>query len=127
MDLRPHEESILGDEQNAILEASSVACTGIADGRVVACGGVAPFGNGNANIWLIPSIYVEQYKTAFATHVLRWLMGVREDLALNRMQSACLADDLHDGWMTFLGFEKEGVLRKYHNGLDYHMWGRIWE
>jgi len=106
MDLREHEASLLSDDHNATLEASSVACTGMADGRIVCCGGVTPFGNGKANIWLIPSIYVEEYKTVFARHLVRWLMGVREDLALNRMQSACIADELHDSWMTFLGFEK---------------------
>lgn len=125
--MREHEAGLIKNTQHLeALESSSVACTGIVDGVVMCCGGVSPFLNGNAEIWLIPSAYVAENPTVFARHLKKWLFAVREDLALTRMQTACLDDDLHNQWMTFLGFEKEGVLRKYHNGIDYNMWSRLW-
>ena len=128
MDIRHHEASLLAHKEHLeTLEKSSIACTGIINGVVMACGGVSPFMNGNAEIWLIPSMHLKEDSFLFARHLRRWLFGVREDLALTRMQTACIDDDLHCNWMMFLGFEKEGTMRKYHNGKDYIMWGRVWE
>ena len=128
MDVRAHEAALLANNEHLeALEKGSIACTGIVNGVVMCCGGVSPFLNGNAEIWLIPSVYLETETMSFSRHLRRWLFGVRDDLALTRMQTACLDDDLHNQWMTFLGFEKEGVMKKYHNGTDYVMWGRVWE
>lgn len=109
------------------IEHTSVACTGIIDGRIICCGGVIPHKTGNSDIWLLPSAYVSSVKLTFVKELRKWLFGVRENLQLNRMQTYCLNDDLHTRWMTFLGFEKEGVMRKYFQGQDYAIWGRTWE
>jgi hypothetical protein len=127
MDIRPHEQALVQDiEAMAQLEKNSVACTGLYKGVLICSGGVTPFGNGNADIWLIPSVHVANVTFVFARHLRRWVFGVRKDLALSRMQSACIDDDLHNNWMSFLGFEKEGVMKKYHGGVTYNMWGQIW-
>jgi hypothetical protein len=128
MDIRHHEADLLSHKEHLeALEKSSIACTGVINGVVMACGGVSPFINGNAEIWLIPSVYLKSDSFLFARNLRRWLFGVREDLALIRMQTACIDDELHCNWMKFLGFEKEGIMKKYHNGKDYIMWGRVWE
>ncbi len=124
--MRPHERQQTDMYGSAQLEAS-IACTYIHEGRVVACGGVLPYLNGTADIWLIPSVYLSEYKRPFIKNLRKWLFGVRENLVLNRMQSYCLDDDLHNAWMKFLGFEKEGTLKKYHHGVDYNIWGKTWE
>jgi hypothetical protein len=128
MDVRPHELNLLDVNKLMALKESSIAVTGMIDGRIVCCGGVTPFGNGNAEIWLIPSVWVDKYKMTLCKALVKWLLQVREDLALSRMQTACLNDTLHSEWMTFLGFEKEGIMKNYHGGVDYAMWGRTkWE
>lgn len=126
MDIREHERELIS--ANSVLDfQGSIAFTGIIDGRIVCCGGVLPYHNGNAEIWLVPSIWIKQYAAMFAKELYKWLMRIRRDLALTRMQTFCQIDELHDRWMTFLGFTCEGVVRKYHNGNDYKIWGRVWE
>lgn len=128
MDIREHERALLSmGEYVQELHRKSIAVTGIVDGRIICCGGIVPYANGNSDIWLIPSIHVDKVKFNFVRELRGWLFGMRESLALNRMQSFCIEDELHTRWMRFLGFEKEGVMRKYNNGLDYGVWGKIWE
>ena len=126
MDMREHEQKLIKDKDLTMLE-SAIAFTGMVDGRIICCGGVVPLNNGSAEIWLIPSVYVSHVTMTFARELRKTLFSVREDLGVTRLQTACINDDLHDRWMTFLGFQKEGVMRKYHNGEDYSMWGRVWE
>jgi len=128
MDIREHERSLLaGNNIIRSIQENSLAFTGIVDGRIIACGGIVPLNNGNSEIWLIPSLWVSSVTLTFAREIRRWLDKIRHDFALNRMQTACMNDDLHNRWMAFLGFEKEGVMKKYHNGNDYCMWSKVVE
>lgn len=128
MDMREHEQSLCSDmNKMAMLASGSVARTGIVDGRILCCGGVTPFLTGNASIWLIPSVYLQEKSLEFSRELRKWLFQVREDLALCRMETECIDDDLHNRWMTFLGFDCEGVKRKFYMGKDYKVWGRLWE
>ncbi len=88
--------------------------------------GVAPYLKTIGEIWLLPSVYLPQKPLLLARETRKWLEGIREDLGLERMETLCISDTLHDRWMTFLQFECEGVKRKYYKGKDYKMWGRIW-
>lgn len=127
MDVRDHEKAFLTIQGLIEYMERSVAVTGIIDGRIIGCGGVSPFAMGNAEIWLVPSVYVTEHTVEFSKAVRKWLFQIREDLALNRMQTDCLDDDLHNGWMTFLGFDREGTRKRYFNGKDYGIWGKTWE
>lgn len=124
--MREHEK-LLGItlEELRVLEETSVAITGMYDGRVIACGGVMVNRFGSGDIWLIPSIYCKDYNLIFLKNVKKWLIQVQKDLNLSRLQTHTINDDLHDKWMIFLGFEKEGVMKKSFNGLDYAMWGKV--
>lgn len=127
MDLREHEKDILKYGYAKTLE-DSVAITGIVDGRIVCCGGVNIMAGGNADIWLIPSLHLPRHAKTFIRGLRDWLWGVRKDFQLTRMQTVCLNDDLHNRWMKYLGFEKEGIMKKFHNNTDYVMYGRTeWE
>lgn len=128
MDMRDHEKALVsGNNVMKSVEQGSIAVTGIIDGRIICCGGIVPLNSGSSEIWLIPSIYVSNVTITFCKELRKWLFGVRENLGLNRMQTACINDALHDRWMEFLGFEKEGIMKKYSNGMDFAMWGKIWE
>lgn len=128
MDLREHEQSLLSAPGRAeLLERNSICFTAVIDGRVVLCGGVTPFLVSNADIWLIPSIYVKNYAKTVLCGVKEHLEKLANQLALTRMETACINDELHTSWMTHLGFQMEGVKKNYYMGHDYTMWGRVWE
>ena len=125
MDIRSHEQVLLSQTEHLTALEGGLARTGIVDGRVIACGGVLPFMSGLADVWLIPSVYVVDYKYSFCRELRTFFEDVQRDLCLHRMQSVCINDDLHHNFMTFFGFEKEGVMKKYYNNEDYVMYGRI--
>lgn len=126
MDVREHEQALLSNAAHLDALENSIAKTGIIEGKIIACGGVLPFFNGNGELWLIPSIYVRDYKVTFVKVIGEWLEEVAQNLALRRMQSNCIDDELHCSWMARMGFQREGTLRQYYNGVDYAVWGRLW-
>lgn len=128
MNLREHEKELLKDKAMYEFLEGGIASTATSDGVVVCSYGIMPQIKGVATIWLLPTIYVESKESLkVARGAKAWIEQMQEDLGLHRMETACVADELHDRWMTFLGFECEGVKRKYCGGQDYNMWGRIWE
>lgn len=129
MQLRGHEQEVLelSPHTGAILEQSTISRTGIIDGRIIACGGVSKTLYGSGELWLIPSIYLPEHGTTYLRFVLDWLGDVACAFSMKRMQTACLDDDLHNKYMEFLGFEKEGKMKRYALDKDYCLWGRQWE
>jgi len=124
MDVREHEKYLIDMELLAIFE-TGLAFTGIIDGKVISCGGLLLKSFGNADIWQIPSVYVKDVKVSYCKVIRKWIEEQAQELALNRLETISLDDGLHDRWMRFIGFEKEGVKRRYINGKDYAMWSRI--
>jgi hypothetical protein len=124
MEIREHESHLISDETLEGLE-HSVAITGIVDGRIISCGGIIPYHHGNAEIWQIPSIYVQSVTLEYARFVRKWIEEQQRLFCLHRMETLCLDDELHNRWMRFLGFQKEGTKRKWVNDMDYCLWGRL--
>lgn len=125
--MREHENILFQNPHFAQALEGSIAYTAIKDGVVMCAYGVMPYIKGIGEIWMIPSVYLQKEALRLGRRAKLWLEDTREDLALNRMETLCLDDDLHNGWMTFLGFECEGTKRKYWAGKDYKMWSKIWE
>ena len=125
MDIREHEMKF-NKEMLAHLEGK-MSITGVIDGRVISCGGITPYSDTAAILWQLPSIYVEQYAVPYARFIRKWLDETADNLGIKRMETACIDDRLHNRWMQFLGFEKEGVKKQYLFGLDYSMWGKLWD
>lgn len=125
MDVRAHELRLLNDGLLDYLQ-SGVAFTGIVDGRIISCGGLNMLGYNNADLWQIPSVYVDTMTIAYAKYIRKWVLDMKRKFQLDRMETLCVDDSLHDRWMKFLGFEREGVKRRYIEGQDYALWGRIW-
>lgn len=126
MDIRDHEDRLLADESTAVCLEGSVAVTVIKDGRIEACYGFAPYLKDIADIWLIPSKTLPDNASKLAINAHKFLADMHEDMGIRRMETLCLDDDLHERWMTFLGFKKEGVKKQYYGGKDYVMWGKLW-
>jgi RimJ/RimL family protein N-acetyltransferase len=127
MDIASHEAELIKGGNVEVLQDNGVSFTGIIDGRVIACGGVVPNRYGAGEVWMIPSTLLSAHKFEACKAIKEWLCGVSVELGLRRLQTHCVDDDFHAAWMTFLGFEKEGVLRQYIKGIDYVIWGKLWE
>lgn len=123
MDMREHERAIIGSEDMKSFEGLSF--TGILDGRIISCGGVIIDNWNNGYVWQVPSVYVKDVKLSYCKYIRKWLDDIAKDFSLNRYETVCLNDDLHNRWMRFLGFEREGVKKSYINGVDYAMFGKV--
>lgn len=96
------------------------------NGDVMAVIGFFKCWDGVAEVFVIPSKYVDQCKTAFVRHVKRELDRIILENGFHRVHTYSLADDVTDRWMEFLGFVKEGTMKQYtKNKDDYNMWARF--
>lgn len=95
--------------------------------EIVGCAGLYPIWQGRAYLWAFIS------KNATASDLLggtkfalKWLDRMFMSSSFNRIETAVLADfDAGHRWVTMLGFEKEGLMKKYDpNGLDYVLYAR---
>lgn len=57
--------------------------------------------------------------------VKRYIDNKMKELKALRLETTSLDNDILNKWHLFLGFELEGTKRKYFNGKDYKMWGRL--
>lgn len=103
------------------------ALTLMVDGRIIACFGYFLILPGVVQVWLLPSIYLEQQSMTFVRVVRRYLEQTAEVFNWHRIQTVTKVDDKHRKWMKVLGFEEEGVMKKYFNNEDYIMSARYFE
>lgn len=96
------------------------------DGRVVCFMGYIVTHPGVAEVWLFPTVYFQQYAI-----VVREICKTIDELAgsfkWHRIQTVVQNNDKHRKWMKTLGFEEEGVLRKYFQKQDYIMSAKIFD
>ena len=103
------------------------------NGDIVACGGcVQNFGGGVADFWALTSDHIREYWKSFAVACRDGINDFIEKHGLHRVQAYTLAlddggkDPELDRFMTWLGFEWEGLLRKTGpNALDRHLYARV--
>jgi len=129
MEMRAHEREMLALDPNfgSILEQSTVCRTGMIGGRIIACGGVSKNIYGVGDVWLIPSIFISDHGITFLRLVKDWLKKVSLAYDIKRLQTASPDDELHNNYMQFLGFAKEGEMKQYALGKNYCMWSLLWE
>lgn len=132
MDIREHEMEGLFQMPEAIKGLSVLAeacedCKTIMVGTdIVGCAGYVKLWGKVAECWLIPSSQVKENKIIFSKFVKGYMDRIVGELGYERLQTTCLNDKLHCRWMRFLGFEREGVLRKYSaKGEDFGMFARV--
>lgn len=134
--VRQHEIDILlklkdGYKKTEILADCSVqAATFIYDGRIIMCAGFMDMWEGVCELWQIPTVYVHLCPVLFAKTTRAYIESIAETFKYRRLQTASLADDVNDRWMTYLGFTQEGTMQQYTvTGQAYKMWARIfkWE
>lgn len=104
------------------------AFTAVHDGIIIGCGGVKALWPGVGEAWGVPSVHVVNYKrdvVMLAKEALRIIWKQSPDL--NRVQ-AVVASGFVKGELLagYLGFECEGVMRKYgKNGEDFKLFALV--
>ena len=104
-----------------------IGYTGIEDDKILACGGVHKMWEGVGEAWLIVGKEgydkprtVGKYTSYIFQHIL-------EEHGLFRIQASVSAiDERANRYAQWLGFEKEGIMRKYApDGSDYIRYARV--
>lgn len=105
----------------------SMAVSIMADGRLIACGGVLSIGPGIGYAWMFGSIHLRQHILWFVNELNNWLASISQTLDLHRLQTVCHVDDAQGiKWVESLGFVAEGTLKQYDAKRgDYIMYARI--
>jgi hypothetical protein len=97
--------------------------TVIHDHFIVGCGGFRPFWNGVYEVWL-----AAKSPEFFFKHKIAVTKLIRQQIAFvnaHRLQATSLEKNIKDTrLLRFLGFEIEGILKKYGpDKSDYFIWG----
>lgn len=108
-----------------IFEERKTAGTIVCDGRVIAVMGFHELWPGVCELWVIPSKYLSEYALSFARTIRRAInTGILDNF--HRVQIQAKDDELHNRWLKFLHFEKEGTLKKYDTlKNNYNIWARV--
>jgi hypothetical protein len=109
------------------LDVPGMAFTAVENGHLIASSGVQPLWNGVGEGWFVASSKMPQKKLTIIRMIKDNFDGIINDNSLFRVQAGVRSD-----WPTakrfaeFLGFEHEGIMRKYGpDGQDYYRMARI--
>ena len=99
----------------------------VIDDKVICCFGIINLWRGVGEIWLLPSVYVTNYRKTFHKTIINVLNNEQKNNKLHRIQSVCdIRNQVTINWHKHLGFTEEGILRKYDKaGRDYIMMARV--
>ncbi len=98
----------------------------IHDGRILYIGGYLFRTPTVAEVWAYPSIYMKGHELLVIKHVKWWMWHLENFYKLTRIQTWGDGSEAGYRWLTFLGFEHEGMLNSYlPNGGALHMWGKV--
>ncbi len=126
IELREHECEI-EVRRMAARDWTPAASTLVHDGNIVAIIGYYVLWDGVIEVFVIPSRHLHTCAFQYVRYMKRMVDRLAtDDCTLHRIQTRSLADDCTDKWMKLLGFEKEGVLKRFtSNQKDYNMWARL--
>lgn len=132
--IRPNELDTVFKLKNAyqyienLAAQSKQAGTFLYDGRIITCAGFLELWPGVCEVWQIPSTYVNTCPVLFAKTMKGYIETIADNFRYHRMQTVSPNDALHDRWMKWIGFKKEGIQAQYtQDKKDYSMWSRIFE
>lgn len=129
MELREREKSMLNllatPEALSILKALTIVEYGQDDFiRVIGVVGMRIMWPGVADVFLIPCLRLNKRNTIGFVKQVKCAMKIAQDeYRIRRFQTVAVDDDLHNRWLTFIGFEEEGLMKEYSvTGEDYKLW-----
>jgi hypothetical protein len=95
---------------------------------LVASGGVIPLWKGVGEAWVVTSDLVEKYPIFFAKTVWRKLHEILDVNGIERVQTTIHRDHMvSQRWAERMGFENEGLMRRFLGGEDYYRYALIKE
>ena len=130
IELQPHEKEFLNlDGFTAMAsQPTSRAYTYMYKEHILGFGGYYMVWPGVIEIFIVPSMYFFKYpKTCVAT-CKRDFELIKRNKWIHRIQTYSWDDYTRNGFMLHMGFECEGVLRRYTSSKqDYKMWSILVE
>ncbi len=101
--------------------------TGVIGSRIIACGGVYMIWQGVGYVWGLTSEDVVKYRKWFHSVTIEVLRYCVEILKLHRIETTVIKENITSvRWLQRLGFECEGIMRKYDQyGNDYYLMARV--
>ena len=108
-------------------EAGPVFSAFTDDWLLIVIAGVGIIWEGVGVAWSLPSIYVDDYKVGFLKAIKSCLDKIIESNNLHRVQCYVHKDYvISQKYVEHLGFEREGLLRKYGSDkADYYIYARL--
>lgn len=77
-----------------------------------------------AEVFVLATEDQKDYPVTFAKCVRKELYTLKAKY--RRIQATSICDSFHERWLTWLGFEREGVMKSYGlNGEDMTIWGLV--
>lgn len=128
MTLRDREKQTLSmttPEFFNVIKAATVVEYGADDFiRILGVVGMRGMWPGVADVFLIPCANLSKRNTiAFVRRVRNAMQIARDEYGIRRFQTVAVDDELHNRWLTFMGFEEEGLMKEYSvNCEDYKLW-----
>lgn len=114
------------EESMDLISKSSKAWSILYKGVIVAIVGYVDLWESVCELFLLPSVHMKKHPIIVRTLLKMLKSGIFNNH--RRVQVRGLADTKHLRLFKFLGFEKEGTLRKYDSlGNDYEIWARVKE
>ena len=97
------------------------------DGLLIVIAGVGIIWDGVGVAWTLPSVYADDYKVGFYKAIKSHLDKIIEANNLHRVQCFVHKDYvISQKWVEHMGFEREGLLRKYGSDkADYYIYARL--
>lgn len=109
------------------LVAPGLAFTGLIDGYVIASAGIKPLWPGVGEAWIVASDNMPKKKLSVIKLIKENFDKMIQDNNFIRVQAGVRSDWLEaKRFAEFLGFEHEGIMRKYGpDGQDYFRMARV--
>jgi hypothetical protein len=100
----------------------------LTNGIPIACGGILPLWKGVGEGWVVTSSLVEKYPITFAKTIWRETIRLIKSMDLERIQTVVDAEHtVSQRWVERMGFESEGLMKKYLGGRDFIRYALIRE
>lgn len=96
-------------------------------GRILVIGGILPHSKRTGYCFTLFSKWAEQHKIASARLVRRMFARMLDDMGYHRVVTYNRVDaGSHNNWCEWLGFVREGIIRKFDDaGNDYYQYALV--
>lgn len=102
-----------------IAKMSGKAYAAVDGDLVIAVGGISLSHPGVGNAWLLGTDDIQKYAGHLTMTIKKKISSIMEELNVDRIQCDVLVEKENwVRWAEYLGFEREGILRKFRGGKD---------